>query len=92
MNMIRYDKILVNKVNNIDKQPIEILIDLGSNHSYVNSKIFEIFQLQKSKHKKSWLVHLTIRAKRKISDLVKDFPIDMNGLDGECKHHTIRFI
>jgi hypothetical protein len=40
----------------IDNQPIEILIDYGASHSYINSNIVEIFHLQSSKHKKSWLV------------------------------------
>ena len=39
----------------IDNQPIAILIDSGAIHSYINSKIVEIFHL-KSKHNKYWLV------------------------------------
>jgi hypothetical protein len=56
----------------IDNQPITILIDSRSIHSYINSNIVEIFHLQRSKHKKSWSVQLVIGAKRKISELVKD--------------------
>jgi hypothetical protein len=41
------------KINN---EPIEILIDYGAGHSYVNANIIEIFHLQRSKHYKSWLV------------------------------------
>jgi len=40
----------------IDNHPITILIDYLDNHSYINSKIIERFHLQRSKHKKSWLV------------------------------------
>jgi predicted aspartyl protease len=65
----------------IDNQPIEILIDYGASHSYINSNIVEIFHLQRSKHKKYWLVQLATGAKRKINELVKYFPIDMNGLN-----------
>jgi hypothetical protein len=36
--------------------------------------------LQRSKHKKYWLVQLATWSKRKINELVKDCPIDMNGL------------
>jgi hypothetical protein len=36
--------------------------------------------LQRSKNKKSWLVQLATRAKRKTNDLVKDYPINMNGI------------
>jgi hypothetical protein len=65
----------------IDNQPIAILIDYGASHSYINSNIVERFHLQRSKHKKSWLVQLATRAKRMIIELVKDCPIDMNGLN-----------
>jgi hypothetical protein len=51
----------------IDKQPITILIDYGASHSYMNANIVKIFQLQRSKHKKSWLVQLATGAKRKIN-------------------------
>ena len=65
------------KVNN---ETIEILIDSGASHNYINANIAKIFHLQRSKHKKSWLVQLAMGAKRKINELVKYFPIDMNGL------------
>jgi hypothetical protein len=41
---------------NINIHPIVILIDSRASHSYINSNIIEKFHLQKSKHKKSWLV------------------------------------
>jgi hypothetical protein len=64
----------------IDNHPIAILIDSRASHSYINSNIVEIFHLKRSKHKKYRLVQLTTGAKRKINELVKYFPIDMNGL------------
>jgi len=67
----------------IHNQPIVVLIDFGSSHSYINSNIVERFHLQRSKKNKSWLVHLVIGAKRKINELVKYFPINMNGLDAK---------
>jgi predicted aspartyl protease len=60
---------------------MDILIDYGANHSYINANIVEIFHFQKSKHKKYWLVHLAMGAKRKINELVKYCSIDMNGLN-----------
>jgi hypothetical protein len=66
------------KINN---EPIEILIESGAIHSYINSIIIERFHLQISKHKKSWLVQLAMGAKRKINELVKYWQIDMNGLN-----------
>jgi hypothetical protein len=65
----------------IDNQPIAILIDSRASHSYINDNIVERFHLQKSNHKKYWLVQLATGAKMKIIELVKDFPIDMNGLN-----------
>jgi hypothetical protein len=40
----------------INNQTIEILIDSRASHSYINSNVIERFHLQRSKHKKSWLV------------------------------------
>jgi hypothetical protein len=64
----------------IDNQPIAFLIDSRAIHSYINSNIVERFHLQRSKHKKSWLVQLATWAKKKINELVKDYLINMNGL------------
>jgi hypothetical protein len=50
-------------------------------HSYINSNIVEISYLQRSKHKKLWLVMLATRDKRKINELVRDYAIDINGLN-----------
>jgi predicted aspartyl protease len=66
---------------NIENQPITILIDSGASHTYINANIVKIFHLQRSRHKKSWLVQLATGAKRKTNELVKDCQIDMNGLN-----------
>jgi hypothetical protein len=42
-----------------------------------------------SKHKKYWLVQLAMRAKRKINEIVKYFPIDMNGLNTKVDVNNI---
>jgi hypothetical protein len=65
----------------IDNQPIKNLIDYGASHSYINSNIVEIFHLQRSKHKKYWLVQLSRRDKRKINELSQDFPIELSELN-----------
>jgi hypothetical protein len=75
-----YQSPIIEVEGKIDNDPISILIDYIAMHSYINSNILEIFHLQRSKHKKSWLVQLTIGAKRNINELVKYFPIDINGL------------
>jgi hypothetical protein len=62
----------------IDNHPITILINSGASHSYINANIVERFHLQRNKHKKSWLLQLATRAKKKINELVKGCQIDMN--------------
>ena len=63
-----------------DKQSVSILIDPGSTHSYITPKIVEICAFKKLKHSKSWLVQLATGTKRKISEIVERFPLDMDGL------------
>ena len=65
----------------LDNELIAILIDYGASHSYINSNIIERFHLKKIKHKKCWLVQLSIGAKRNTNELVKYFPIDMHGIN-----------
>jgi len=50
----------------ISKQPISILIDTGSNLSYVSPQVIEACVLQRKKHAKSWLVQLATRTKWKV--------------------------
>jgi rRNA processing protein Gar1 len=63
----------------IAKQYVSILIDPRSNISYVAPQIVDSCALQKCKHKKSWLVQLATRTKRKVSELVEACPLEMNG-------------
>jgi predicted aspartyl protease len=76
-----HQSLMIEMEGKIDNQPITILIDYGASHSYINANIVEIFHLQRSKHNKSWLLQLATGSKRKINELVKDFLIDMNGLN-----------
>jgi predicted aspartyl protease len=73
----------------IDNQPIEILIDYRDSHSYINSNIVKIFHLQRRNIKKYLLVQLVIWAKRKINELVKYFPIDINGINTKVDVKTM---
>ena len=76
-----YQSPMIEVEGKIDNHPTAILIDSQASHSYINSNIIERFHLQRSKHKKSWLDRLTTGAKRKINELVKDCPIDMNEIN-----------
>jgi hypothetical protein len=48
-----YQSPMIKVEGNIDNQPIEILINYGAIHSYINANIFERFHFQRSKHNKS---------------------------------------
>jgi len=78
---IEYPSPMIEVEANIDNQLIAILIDFGVIHSYIKSNIIEIFHLQRTKHKKCWLVQLATGTKKKINELVKDCTIDMNKLN-----------
>ena len=69
----------------IAMQSIYILIDLGSTHSYITSRIFEKWYLRKIKHDESWLVQLATTTKRKVSEVVKEWLIETNGFPNTTK-------
>jgi predicted aspartyl protease len=64
----------------INNHSITILIDSGASHSYIDPRVVESFHLPRIKHGKYWLVQLAIRAKRKVVELVKSCPTDINGM------------
>jgi hypothetical protein len=64
----------------INDHAFTILIDSKASHSYKDPKVVERFQLPRSKHAKSWLVQLATGTKRKVVELVKSYPVGMNGL------------
>ena len=64
----------------INKQSISFFIDSRASHSYVDPSVVERFHLEKCKHERSWTVQLAIGTTRKVSELVKKCPLDMNGL------------
>jgi hypothetical protein len=58
---------------------VSILIDLGSNLSYVSPQIFEKYKLQQLKHAKSWLVQLATGTKRKVTEVIPAYQFILNG-------------
>jgi hypothetical protein len=64
----------------ISKQPISILIDPGSNLSYVSPQVVEACALQRKKHAKAWLVQLATWTKRKVAEVIEACPFEMSGL------------
>ena len=74
------------KINN---QTNDILIDSGASHSYIDPKMVERFQLPRRKIGKYWLVQLSTRDKRKINEMVKACPMNINGLNTREKLNFI---
>jgi hypothetical protein len=64
----------------INNHPFTILIDSRDSHSYIDPRMVEILQFPIRKHGKYWLVHLATGDKRKVVELVKSCPVDMNGM------------
>ena len=64
----------------INKQTISILIDSGASHSYIDPSLIERLHLTRNKHDHPWMVQLATGTKRKVSELVKRCPLEMNGL------------
>ena len=58
---------------------ISILIDPSAFRIYVFTKIVDECKLGKVKHDKPWLVQLSIGMKQKVSKIVKDCEVNLNG-------------
>lgn len=76
----------------IAKKSISILISPGSTHSYVTPKIVEGCLLYKEKHMKYWLVQLATGKKRKVSEVVRNFPIELNGFFTAADFHVLPLV
>jgi hypothetical protein len=62
------------------KQPVSILVDLGSNISYISPQVVEACALKRRKHAKTWLVQLATRTKRKVVEVIKACPFETSEL------------
>ena len=71
---------MVEATGKIVEKSISILIDLGSTHSYITSRVVDICYFKNLKHRKSWSVQLATRTKIKVSEVVGKCPLVMNGL------------
>ena len=63
---------------------------IGSTHSYITPKIVEICAFNKLKQSESWLVQLATGTKRKVSEIVEKYPLDMDGLFTYANLNSIR--
>ena len=59
---------------------VYVLIESRSTHTYITPRIVEICAYKKLKHSKSWLVQLSTRTKRNVSEVVEKCPLVMSGL------------
>jgi hypothetical protein len=64
----------------ISNHIVSILIDLGSNLSYVSPQMVDKCKLQQVKHVKSWLVQLATGTKRKVTKVIPACQFIMSGL------------
>ena len=58
---------------------VSILIDLCACRSYVAPKMVDICKLGKVKHHKPWMVQLATGTKQKVSEIVKECEVNLNG-------------
>jgi predicted aspartyl protease len=63
---------------------VDILIDSGASHCYIDPKIVDRLHLEKSKLEKSSLVQLATGTKRRINEIVRSCPINLNGVKYNC--------
>jgi hypothetical protein len=77
---VEFQSHMIEVEGKIKNQTIVILIDSISTHRYIDPKMVEILHFPRSKIGKSWLVQLATGGKRKINEMVKACPMDMNGL------------
>jgi hypothetical protein len=84
-----YQSHMIEVEGKIDNQPIAILIDSRASHSYIDPNLVERFKLKKCKHEKSLLVQLATGTKRRINELVKECPINMNGVNTKADLNII---
>jgi hypothetical protein len=78
---VDYQSNMIEVEGNIINQPVAILIDSRESHFYIDPKIVDRLQLEKSKLGKASLVQLATRTKRRIHDMVKSCSISLNDMN-----------
>jgi hypothetical protein len=75
-----HQALVVEMEGTISNHHVSILIDLGSNLSYVAPQTIEKCKLQQVKHVKSWLVQLATGTKIKVTEVILSCQLVMSGL------------
>jgi hypothetical protein len=65
----------------ITSQILAILIDSRASHSYIDPKLVDRFHLKKSNLEIPRFVQQTVGTKRRINDIFRSCPIDLNGVN-----------
>jgi hypothetical protein len=73
-----YQSNMIEVEGKIINQSVSILIDLGASHCYIDPKIVDRLNLERSKLGKSSLVQLATGTKRRIHDMVRICSISLN--------------
>lgn len=73
----------------INNKPISIMIDPSESLSYVSPSVLESCKLHLNKFKKSWMVQLATRTKRKVVNYVKDYEILMNSFKTQVELNVL---
>ena len=74
-----HQPIMLEVEGKISNTPVSILIDYGSSLSYIAPKIVENCKLVKEKN--AWLVQLATGVKQKVTEIVKDYIMDLDNMD-----------
>jgi hypothetical protein len=82
---VEFQSHMIEVEGTINNRPLVILIDSGASHSYVDPRVVEGFHLMRRKYEKSWLVQLATRTKRKVTELVKSYSMDMKGMSTKAE-------
>jgi hypothetical protein len=78
---IEYQSHMIKVEGKIVTHHVAILIDSRAIHCYIDPKIVDILHLEKSKLEKSISVQLAIGTKRRLNEMIKSCPINLNGLN-----------
>jgi hypothetical protein len=78
-NQANHQALVVEMEGMIANHLVSILIDPGSNLSYVAPHIVDKYKLQPVIHVKPWLVQLSIGTKRKVEKVIPTFQFIMDG-------------
>jgi hypothetical protein len=84
-----YQSNLIEVEGKIINKPVDILIDSGKIHCYIDPKIVDRLHLEKSKLGKASLIQLATATKRRIHDMVISCSISLNGMNNSIDLNNI---